>query len=626
MSTDRPDLHDEPWLHDALGSLLLDEPSLAPTAVVDDVRRGATALTVLRRRRAATVAIAATILAVAVPVGLLVRSASAPTVPPPAASATPSSLGAADVKARLEPVLERFGWTITGSNEPTVPDSSGQIYTVMFVQPLSAAGDDTVPGSSITVVTYPQKTAPGLYLAGCTQTLCPGGVAMTLRDCAVGFDCWSESVAYPGANGDLLQWGSLVIDREYGSGSLVELVVGADDTTPTVSTSGPKPILSIGQARVLLDALGNPVAATPNPSTTTSSDGVEFLPDPQWESAVVAAFPLPLTPIVHPDLTSQVYVVSGRLVRTPVATSARVRLQFGGQDAVAPRVTAPCDVDARSSTSHCSVETPWSRLPGNGPAAYVSVIDVTTTTGTSSYEVRSALLARGETLLSVDADSRDVDAAGNWLGSTAPGLTPEELVALVESLPLPESARLAAERPVPGPTDAVASDRASAAASAAASAQADAAEAVRNPCASVDVALSLAFVDGIAGERAIGLVARNTSSKSCGLYGSPTVVLTSASGPLALQYVAGDYPGWPAVASGRAVLLAPGAEAHAIIAKPACSGAAVATATSISVQLPRDSSAAAFAVRGVAAPVQCPADEAPSNVVHVSAFESGGMN
>jgi len=115
--------------------------------------------------------------------------------------------------------------------------------------------------------------------------------------------------------------------------------------------------------------------------------------------------------------------------------SARVRLQFGSQDAVAPRATPPCDVVARSSTSRCTVETPWSRLPSNGPAAYVSVIDVTTTTG-SGHEVRTALLARGETLLSVDADSRDVDGAGNWLGSTAPG-------------PITSAERLAAERPVP---------------------------------------------------------------------------------------------------------------------------------------------------------------------------------
>jgi len=212
----------------------------------------------------------------------------------------------ADVKTRLEPVLERFGWTIIASNEPSLPEGSGQIYTVIFVQPLSAAGDDTAPNTTITVGTYPQRAAPGLYLASCTESLCPGGVAVTWYDCAVAATCYSESVAYPGANGNLLEWGSLVVDRAHGSGSLAGLVVGSDPTTPTVATSGPKPILSLGQARVLLDALGNPVSATPNPSMTTSTNGVEFVPDTQWESAVVAAFPLPLTPFAHPDLTSHV--------------------------------------------------------------------------------------------------------------------------------------------------------------------------------------------------------------------------------------------------------------------------------------------------------------------------------
>ena len=76
------DPHEEPWLRDALGSLLVHEPPMAPAAVVDDVRRGAQAVAAAKRRRTVSLALAATVLAVAVPVGLVLRSAPDAAAPP----------------------------------------------------------------------------------------------------------------------------------------------------------------------------------------------------------------------------------------------------------------------------------------------------------------------------------------------------------------------------------------------------------------------------------------------------------------------------------------------------------------------------------------------------------------
>ena len=87
------DPHEEPWLRDALGSLLVHEPPMAPAAVVDDVRRGAHALAVVKRRRVVSLALAATVLAVAVPVGLVLRPATDASTPPAAThSPTPAPI------------------------------------------------------------------------------------------------------------------------------------------------------------------------------------------------------------------------------------------------------------------------------------------------------------------------------------------------------------------------------------------------------------------------------------------------------------------------------------------------------------------------------------------------------
>ena len=83
------DTHDEPWLRKALGSLLVDEPAMPPAAVVDDVRRGAVALAAVKRRRTVSLALAATVLAVAVPVGLVLRS-TPDAAPPPASTQSPT--------------------------------------------------------------------------------------------------------------------------------------------------------------------------------------------------------------------------------------------------------------------------------------------------------------------------------------------------------------------------------------------------------------------------------------------------------------------------------------------------------------------------------------------------------
>jgi hypothetical protein len=85
------DIHEEPWLREALDGLVSGEPTMT-AALVDDVRRGETARTALRRRRLATVAVAAVLALVAVPAAFLLRAQPHAATPPASStSATPSS-------------------------------------------------------------------------------------------------------------------------------------------------------------------------------------------------------------------------------------------------------------------------------------------------------------------------------------------------------------------------------------------------------------------------------------------------------------------------------------------------------------------------------------------------------
>lgn len=70
--------HEEPWLHDALDSLLAGEPASSPVAVVDDVRRGRVARAAVMRRSAVTLGAAAVVVAIAVPLALVAGARPVP--------------------------------------------------------------------------------------------------------------------------------------------------------------------------------------------------------------------------------------------------------------------------------------------------------------------------------------------------------------------------------------------------------------------------------------------------------------------------------------------------------------------------------------------------------------------
>ena len=349
------DPHEEPWLRDALRSLLVDEPPMPPAAVVDDVRRGALAVAVVKRRRTATLAVAAAVLAVAVPVGLLLRAAPNASAPP-----ATSITSAPKVTGVSQQWLDRISPAVTASTAGWVVDWPASTVTGSVADGLTldlTLVPATVTGGSRSVVTlptppYPQTAtvrlellpagkSPGAALASCPAATCP----RDLPDRK--FPTYLDVVAKAG-NGTAFPAGTAIVDRSYDAGRFVELVSLPPVSTGSGASDAPAgAVLPYPFAGAFLDAIGEPMSATsPSPTPSASpgtSHGVRFVPDDRWETAVVATFPMSFTPTAHPVLGSSTYTLAGRVVDNAVGSSGRVDLQLEGQDGVGPLAFGPCD-------------------------------------------------------------------------------------------------------------------------------------------------------------------------------------------------------------------------------------------------------------------------------------------
>jgi hypothetical protein len=598
------DAHEEPWLRDALGSLLVDEPPMPSAAVVDDVRRGAVALTAVKRRRTASLAIAAVVLAVAVPVGLVLRAAPNSATPP--ATSITSAPEVAGVSQewldRISPAVtaNTAGWVVDWPSSTVTGDVATGLTLDLTLLPASVTGG-AQPVVTLPTPPYPQTArlrlellpagkSPGAAMSSCPAATCP----RDLPDRK--FPTYLDVVAKAG-NGTAFPAGTAILDRSYDAGRFVELV-----SLPPVSTGSGASDAAAGAvlpypfAGAVLDAIGEPTSAAPTPVAFTPPSLDAALVNTGWQ---VVGQPQPLNS--SPSWAYLLQPSDGSTIE-----SANVMIFAAQQTTPGPYLAACTKVTCPGATSVTIAD---------GATATSGYRETSTVAGEGLIVPKGSLIvdkAYGTgTLVEVVVTPPWNNAGDTRTQATATSvLTFEQTRAIIQLLGDPFSPRASAS---PTPT---------ASASPVPSAQA---EALRHPCTSADVAFSLAFVDGLTAERPIALVARNISKTRCGLDGAPVIGL-SGRAPLRLTYVVGDYPGWPSASTSGAVLLVPGGEAHSFIAKSACTGAPVATATSISVQLPHGSSGSAVAVRGVAPPVQCPSSEAPNNVVHVSAFEAGGIS
>jgi hypothetical protein len=424
--------HDEPWLRDALGALLVDEPPMSPVAVVDDVRRGAVAVAVVKRRRTVTFAVAAALLAVAVPVGLVLRAAPNASVTPPATSKSPTPV-TTFTPPSLDAALVNTGWQAVGEPQP-LNSSPSWAY---LLQP----SDGTTTESANVMVFAAQQTTPGPYLAACTKVTCPGGTSVTIADGATATSGYRETSTVAG-EGLLVPRGSLIVDKAYGTGTLVEVVVtppwnnARDVRTPVTATS----ILTLEQTRAIVALLGDPFSPSASPSSTS---GVHFVPNADWPAAVTAALPGTATALdgasVSPDGT--VAVVNIDLVRDGVGTFVRVRLDSPTTGSFSPLENGPCYLT--NLGADCRVTQPWTTTTVDGSTVETSVQEVSYPENSAgsryagSYSVRTLVQVQGQTMLTITSDSRDTDSSGQWASSTVPALSTEELVSLARTMPFP---------------------------------------------------------------------------------------------------------------------------------------------------------------------------------------------
>ncbi|MFN8168688.1 MAG: DUF4232 domain-containing protein [Candidatus Nanopelagicales bacterium] len=250
--------HPDPELRAALATLVADEPP-APT-VQDDVARGRALLRRRRTRTGAALGVAAVLVAV-VAVGALLR----PTAPVASPAQTPSP--ATQMAGRLAPVLASMGWTVTGSELVTTAQRTEIRLS------LTSTGQSGVTGRLWVLGSDPDERLTSPYLASCTQETRPGTRQMTIADgvtATSGYEdsgALSGSLAPPGA-------GARMLDREYGTGSLVEVVsvpgvdVGPTWTPrpgPSPETAQPPGVLGYDQLARLLTAIGDPLRTTPSP-------------------------------------------------------------------------------------------------------------------------------------------------------------------------------------------------------------------------------------------------------------------------------------------------------------------------------------------------------------------------
>lgn len=281
----------------------------------------------------------------------------------------------------------------------------------------------------------------GPYLASCTDVTCPGDRTMVIADGVTATSGYRETSAVAG-DGLLVPKGSLIVDRAYGTGTLVEVVV----TSPTNGARelhmslDVKSVLTLEQTRAIVALVGDPFSPSASPSSTS---GVHFVPNADWPAAVTAALPGTATALdgasVSPDGT--VAVVNMDLVRDGVGTFVRVRLDSPTTGSVSPLENGPCYLT--SMGTECRVTQPWTTTTVDGATVETSVQEVSYPENTAgsryagAYSVRTLVQVQGQTMLTITSDSRDTDSSGQWASSTAPALSTEELVDLARTMPFP---------------------------------------------------------------------------------------------------------------------------------------------------------------------------------------------
>lgn len=179
--------------------------------------------------------------------------------PSPTPSGEPS---AGSINPRVDAALATMGWKVEGASSQIVI-ADGRTEADYLLR----ASAEPARTAALVIVSYPARTPPGDMLARCTEVTCPGR--------AVGFTAtggFVEDGRFVGQASFAAQ-GSLILDRAYGTGSLVEIVVGppayASDSAVPVK---PMPALTVEEARRLLDVIGNP-SGMPQPSRSTTPTG-----------------------------------------------------------------------------------------------------------------------------------------------------------------------------------------------------------------------------------------------------------------------------------------------------------------------------------------------------------------
>jgi hypothetical protein len=431
------DIHEEPWLREALAGLVTHEPPM-DTSIVSDVRRGEQARVVVRRRRTSFVAIAVVLAVVAVPLSLLLRSGSTvtPGVPTPTATGLPTD---------LPTTIAGLGWSITDTRTSAVV--SGE--TDYSLRRTDGSGTTT----HLWLVVARDASGPGHYLAQCTHQTCDVGHAGGTGP-IMGADRNDHGHDELGAHPRTLDppgFGSLILDWSYRSGTVVEAVsLPATTTQSAVPQVGPpSPALSLADLRTILTSVGDPFALPP--VATLANHTPVYVPDSQWAQAVSNAIPGSADVTVTDPGSFEGWktgVVRMRLQRGGTTTSvvvslARVSQCLGTCAGSAISTNPPCPV----SGSSCTVLRPWTVAPADGADRRLGVIEQTLTGSeatrgyTGTYVLRTGVQLFGPAQLSVESDSREPGATGQWLGSSAPGLTADELLTLARDLPLPESWR-----------------------------------------------------------------------------------------------------------------------------------------------------------------------------------------
>ena len=450
-----PTHDDADWLRSELDGLLAGEPTMPTAAVADDVRRGMVSVRHARRRTAA-IAVAAVLVAVAVPVGLLVRpssDAAAPVGP----SEVPDVPGVSQQWLdSISPALAaQTGWVVDWKDSVVYGDvATGLQLDLQIVAGTQVSQDPprfAVPSppyaetAGLHLWFAPKGKAPGAALAECPAERC----ARDLPDRK--FPAYLDQAATAG-NGTSLAAGTLIVDRSYDDGRFVELVA----VPVALAPSGPadqtaRNVLTYPLAGAFLDALGTPPttsSASPSPS---SKEGSGYVAEAQWASAAAALLPGKVTVLDDSPAAQPTRLIRGfRVERNGVGTFVHIDIEAFVDPSA--NVVPPASYDPCSGGDRCSVLLGWSPMTLHGGTALLSVIERTSPgdpTARAGYHgpnvIRSLIVHEGSTVVVVSSDSRDIDASGAWLSSSSPGLGTDELVSLASALPLPVRFRAAVD-------------------------------------------------------------------------------------------------------------------------------------------------------------------------------------